>query len=652
MKLSFTSPHKSITFLPNTELPDFVVLTGVNGAGKSHLLEAIENGFIQVDDISVNPQTRPIRLFNWSNLVPNDSGAFSSYQITQERQGLWNEIFPQIQQQQTQITETLRQLRRFDLMKKDIHDLVKLTEAELLATSSNPEEASQIFQAIQNIGQNSIHNVTSHFVRNDPSRQRVIDSLQNSNIPLLAFREDDFYRYFPKNWHPVDMFQQSFGRLFQEYQLSFLNNRLKAMASQEGDSVSFFSDSEFIEQYGEPPWTFVNSILEVANLDFRINQPAKFYEERSSYEPILTDQVRGNQVRFADLSSGEKILMSFALCLYYAEDRRQLVDYPKVLLFDEIDAPLHPSMTQSLLRTIQKVLIERHGIRVIMTTHSPSTVALAPEEAIYAMSKDETKRLQKINKDKALSLLTAGVPTLSVNYENRRQVFVESKYDAEFYERIYTKLQTTLFQDVSLNFIPSGTEGKGSCEQVRAVVNQLYDGGNRTVYGVIDWDLKNNGNERVKVLGLGSRHSIENYVLDPLLLAAFLLREKWIERHLVGLGDAETYIHLGSFDNIRLQRIADFVVDKVRKHIESQSEEEKQQCAYIGGQVIELPVWFLHIQGHQLEKTLKEIFPELRRFQQPPQLKKEILAKVADDVPHLLSRDFVDLFHQIQMTSS
>ncbi len=61
MKLSFLRTHKSITSFPEINLPDFVVLTGVNGAGKSHLLEAIENGSMQIDDVIVNNQTRPIR---------------------------------------------------------------------------------------------------------------------------------------------------------------------------------------------------------------------------------------------------------------------------------------------------------------------------------------------------------------------------------------------------------------------------------------------------------------------------------------------------------------------------------------------------------------------------------------------------------------
>jgi len=651
MRLTLINAYKSISSFQETELPDFVIITGVNGAGKSHLLEAINSGCIQIDSIAATNQTRPIRLFNWTNLVPNDSGAFASYQITQERQGLWNELFSHIQAHRNQIADTLRQFKRFDLLSMDINKFINLSEDEFIMTGDNPpDESRQAFHIIQNIISNIEPNVIANFTQRDVNRQKLINELQEkTQTSLLALDETDFYDNFPKSWLPIDMFQQSFGRLFLEYQLNFLNNRLKELANSEGDTVSFLSSEEFIEQYGEAPWTFVNSILEIANLDFRINQPAKYYEDRP-YEPVLIDQIRGNQVKFGDLSSGERILMSFALCLYYAEDRRQLVDYPKVLLFDEIDAPLHPSMTQSLLHTIQEVLVNRHGIKVIMTTHSPSTVALAPEASVYAMYKTDIQRLQKTTKDKALAILTTGVPTLSIDYKNRRQVFVESQYDAQFYEIIYNKLKNDLrYPEISLNFISSGVAGQGNCDQVEEVVNKLYEGGNRTVYGIIDWDKKNDGNERVKVLGHGKRYSIENYILDPLLLGAFLIREKWIERDEIGFNSNETYVDIAKFDNDRLQVVANFIVSKVKNFSPPTSEEKNISCEYVGGQVISLPLWFLQIQGHELEKTLTDIFPKLRGLQKrQSQLKLEILRKVVDDIPTLIPKDLISLFEKIK----
>jgi len=649
MKLSFLKSHKSIRFFTEIELPNFVVLTGVNGAGKSHLLEAIENGSIQVNDISVDSQTRPIRRLDWTNLIPQDTGAFAAYQITQEQYGFWNEISQYIKESRSQISQALQQLNRVDLDKLKMREIINLTAEKIIGTSTTLEQANQIIQTIQSVASDATQNLSNKFIQNDRlNRPRLLDLIQNnSSIPLIAFEENDFYDYFPKSWQPVDMFQQSFGRLFADYQKNWRDNELRRLGNSKGDLVSFLTDEEFLVKYGKPPWNFVNSVLEVADLDFRIDEPLK-YEDRP-YEPILTDQLRNSQVRFNDLSSGERILMSFALCLYYAGDPRQLVDYPKVLLFDEIDAPLHPSMTQSLLITIQEVLVKRHGILVILTTHSPSTVALSPEESLYAMYKTG-RRVQKSTKDKALAILTTGVPTLSIDYKNRRQVFVESHYDVQFYEKLYEKVRDHLIPEISLNFIASGRGGEGNCNQVREVVNKLQHGGNRTVYGIIDWDLTNSGNERVKVLGAEKRYSIENYILDPVLVAALLLREKWIERSTIGLDDNETYTHLDAFDSSRLQGVADFIVGKVKSQI-SPTLEENLSCQYLNKQTINLPKWFLQIQGHQLEASLKEAFPQLKKFKQEPQLKLEIIMKVIDDIPSLIPYDLVCTFKEIQNIS-
>ncbi|MDT0619452.1 ABC transporter ATP-binding protein, partial [Salinisphaera sp. P385] len=139
-------------------------------------------------------------------------------------------------------------------------------------------------------------------------------------------------------------------------------------------------------------------ILEVCRLDFRVEPPP--LHEVGSYEPKLTKLSSEVEMRFQDLSSGEKVLMSFALCLYNATDARQEKPFPKLLLLDEVDAPLHPSMVVSLIDTVREVLVEGKGVSVIMTTHSPSTVALAPEEALYEMNSagPKVEKYQKVER--------------------------------------------------------------------------------------------------------------------------------------------------------------------------------------------------------------------------------------------------------------
>ena len=94
------------------------------------------------------------------------------------------------------------------------------------------------------------------------------------------------------------------------------------------------------------------------------------------------------------------------------------------------------------------------------------------------MNKTEP-RIVKTNKDKAISILTSGVPSLSITYENRRQVFVESKYDVIFYEKIYQKIKHKLEEEISINFISSGVGGNGNSAQVVDVVTQVSGYGNK-----------------------------------------------------------------------------------------------------------------------------------------------------------------------------
>ena len=244
--------------------------------------------------------------------------------------------------------------------------------------------------------------------------------------------------------------------------------------------------------------------------------------------------------------------------------------------------------------------------------------------------------------------MTNGVPTLSISYENRRQVFVESEYDVEFYERIYQKLKNELSSEISLNFIPSGGGEKGGCDRVRTTVNDLWKHGNKTVYGIIDWDLKNKTTDRVKILGQGNRYSIENYIFDPVIIAAFLLLEGCIARDEIGSEPDETDFDLRNFENDRLQIVANFIVDRLKPFEPENSQAGTKVCEYSNGKAVNLPSWFLEIQGHQLEKNLQTTFSQLKKYQREADLKKAIISKIIDRIPSLIPMDFLLLFKQIQ----
>ena len=88
---------------------------------------------------------------------------------------------------------------------------------------------------------------------------------------------------------------------------------------------------------------------------------------------------------------------------------------PKIILFDEVDSNLHPTMIKILLKVIDETLL-KNETKVIMVTHSPTMVALAPEESIYIMNKFGKNRLEKKPKNEALSILTEGLATLESGF--------------------------------------------------------------------------------------------------------------------------------------------------------------------------------------------------------------------------------------------
>lgn len=653
MQIVFIRKFKSVTSFAPVALPDFTVLTGVNGAGKSHFLEAIENGSLQVDGVPPNQPNgaRPIRRFDSNTLVPQDTGSFSAAQIAQEQTGFWTEISQHREQQLNPFRDSLKQFGISALETMGVKELLALSIEDLVALGVLPEQALQLHTIIASGATNANQNVMNMFVRNDPhNRTKLISTLNSATkVPVFAMDQDDFFGVFPKLWQPVDLFQHSFSRLFTAYQRHWSQNKLKAFANAEGESVKFLSEQEFIEKHGPAPWAFLNEMLAVAELDFRINEPYK-WDDRP-YEPILTDVKRDIHIKFNDLSSGERILMSFALCLYHASDPNAAVEFPKVILFDEIDAPLHPSMTRSLIRTIQKTLVEKHQIKVILTTHSPSTVALAPEGSIHVMQKQGPNRLRSTSKDAALGILTSGVPTLSVNYENRRQVFVESKYDVQYYSVLCELSKPWLNPEISLSFIASGPGGNGNCEQVRSIVTQLVAGGNRTVVGIVDWDLKNKSDGTVLVLGEEERYSIENYLLDPVLVGLFLFRERLALPEVVGLESGTKYSDAASFSQHQLQSLATAVISALTSQ-NNLSSSDQVEHSYKGGAKVIVPKWLSSIQGHVLETQYKSAFPSLLRYRNEPDLKAAVIDKVLGDFPQFLPEAVVDIFRRVQYISA
>ena len=438
----------------------------------------------------------------------------------------------------------------------------------------------------------------------------IASALQQTGKTIEELDQEDIKEVTPLYTNLVqDIFQQNFSAIFKRYSDRYddnvYNEFLKTVKKK---NKKFLSNKQFINKYGTPPWEFVNRIFEEANIGYTITDPIE-NDRDMQYFFRLVNKSNGAIVNFSDLSSGEKVLMSLTLALY---NTKLDIAFPKLLLLDEPDAPLHPSMAKQLLRVIEEVFVNEKNVKVIMTTHSPSTIAMAPEESLFIMQK-ENPRLIKKSKEQIMKLLTEGIPSFSIYADNRRQVFVESDIDVTFYTKIYDKLKKRIQNDKSLYFISSGMikGNTGNCDQVKSIVNTLTQSGNQTIFGVIDWDKKNYGNDKIFILGLLVRYSLENYIYDPIILANFLLREVIVTKLDFQLSEDDSLLDFRFYSEEKLQNIINLITSKIALNIETEISASTTKVYYVNGKSLDVPTWYLQAPGHPLEKAILKTYPKL-----------------------------------------
>ncbi|MYJ75126.1 MAG: AAA family ATPase [Gammaproteobacteria bacterium] len=216
-----------------------------------------------------------------------------------------------------------------------------------------------------------------------------------------------------------DVIGNELSLLFTQYKL---DQYLSAYAVIEESDKTF---SQLIQEYREsepPPWVTLREVLaevratsvdpELFNFEFSDPEGDKLTKAnhgKYSFSPVFTNASTGESYSTASLSSGEKILLSLCFAAYNkAMGRRQ----PKLLLLDELDAVLHPSMISALIASLKAQFVN-NGIPVIMATHSVTTASLVEEEAVFRLSRSESRLdVQKLTKSEVVADLSEGLATI------------------------------------------------------------------------------------------------------------------------------------------------------------------------------------------------------------------------------------------------
>lgn len=593
MKIKIIQKHKSINPPCEFELPDFSVLTGKNGSGKTHLLEAMADN--RKSEVFLNKVlVKNIRYIGFNGLNPNIEESCDPQSIVKHIKNSW--------------TNYNKQAKRY-----------KQSEP----TNTDPK------RLLDYIGDDV--NLKRYITRTIEATKKTFDKLT----------EDDFADNFDISFMGQnDFFTAQFALIFKNYHKRQEENNINEYYQSKGQPISkpVLSKKEFEEKFGIPPWDFVNKILLETNIPYEVNSPIGTRME-SNFTFKLKDRVAGFEISSMDLSTGEKVLMSLALAIYNTGGD---LGKPDILLLDEPDAGLHPSMSKMMVDVLNKNIVLENKIPTVISTHSPTTIIASDGIAIYQMIRGNNIPT-KIPTQQALEILSSDIPFLKISNDKRRQVFVESKFDVNYYElltNIYSRIEPLPSEPI---YLPARTSIGSNCTDVIEVVNNLSNNGNDQVYGIIDWDKSNPSKGRIIVLGENERYAIENYLLDPLLMGLLFIRERKLNFSDFSLTAYSNYSDI----NKLTESDAQLIIDKVLADLGLFTANLKQYNLQNGWALDVTQEFNLH-QGHDLEALYKSKYPFLKSYQREDALKKDVIEKVVNDYPYFAPRQIFETIMKIR----
>lgn len=593
MEIKIIQKHKSINPPCDFDLPNFSVLTGKNGSGKTHLLEAVADN--AKSQVYINGALiKNVRYIGFNGLNPNIAETCDPQTIIQHIKNSWTNYNTQVQRYRQNEPNNNDTNRLFDYIGDD-----------------------------QNL------------------RKYVLSTIEGTKKAFDKLTEDDFSDYFDISYlGQNDFFTAQFALIFKNYHKRQEENNYNEYYQAKGEKVSkpVLTKKEFEEKFGIPPWDFVNKILLETKIPYEVNSPIGTRLE-SNFTFKLKDRSAGFEISSMDLSTGEKVLMSLALAIYNTGGD---LGKPDLLLLDEPDAGLHPSMSKMMVDVLNKNIVLDNKIPTVISTHSPTTIIASDGISIYQMIRGNNIPT-KISTQQAVELLSSDIPFLKISNDKRRQVFVESKYDVNYYElltNIYSRIEQLPSEPI---YLPARTSIGSNCTDVIETVNNLSENGNEQVYGIIDWDTINASKDRVIVIGENERYAIENYLLDPLLMGLLFLRERKLN-----FSDFTLTAYTNYADIYKLTELdAQLIIDKVLNDLSLYSINTKPYILQNGWALNVTEEFNLH-QGHGLEILYKTKYPFLKSYQREDGLKKDIIEKVINDYPNFTPRQIFETILKIK----
>lgn len=268
-------------------------------------------------------------------------------------------------------------------------------------------------------------------------------------------------------------------------------------ASQRAGKLEFTDSLEPIKKFFDAffaPMKFVDVLIHESPFKFIISTP------------------RGN-IDIDDLSAGEKEVLNSYIRFH------QLNPKGAIILFDEADAHLHPDLERRYLEVLREI---GQGNQLWLTTHSPEMMIAAGTESLYTVLKEPISQggnqfMRVTNNEDLHAVLSEVMGSRGLVSFNQRIIFIEgeeSSADREVYERLYPP------GTYNVSFVPAGNSAtvRKTAERVNELLSSSIEF--QHYYSIVDGDIERS----VAAPSVGNRlfqlpvYHIENFLLDEDLI--------------------------------------------------------------------------------------------------------------------------------------
>ena len=394
-------------------IPSFAVLTGVNGVGKTQFLNMLSDTLNPVysclysdsGDVapiilssSVDPDLSIDGLIKYKNKFLDNLSA--------EKDNL---NLLQIHENNLRRNERNLQFAKDDVERRRIiHDIEKYK------------------RSVQNVRN---QNKSLHEYAYDVELERISSNLRKDIIDLTDNEIREYANPYFNTLTEVHDYERFVGQEENERNEKFIKlskeKRECEIAAVRDAERSFQIINRLFRKYGFDYYTMLDP----------------FPSDMSRKGEILFAGKNGEIVHYNALSSGEQMIVKFIIWAMGKDIRGNRIN---TMLLDEPDAHLHPSMSKMMVDILYEISRPQSeggsGIRIIITTHSPSTVAFSAEESLFVMEKDEqgNRSVRSTTAEEAISVLSHGIFSfdkaikqfsIAIDSEKENVLFVEGKTD-------------------------------------------------------------------------------------------------------------------------------------------------------------------------------------------------------------------------------